>query len=168
MVFQKVLEGLGLLVCMYFCGLVISSSMGDAFNSLGIMMTGMPVVFGIFFVSNLINYYQRPSNKEKDVKNDNAVFVVIFRATISSLDEEYSKTAAMLREIALSQFGCLEFHAVSEGEKEVALSYWNDLRSIYAWKQHADHLAAQKLGRERWYSHYRVEVTQILYNYGKK
>jgi len=94
------------------------------------------------------------------------MFVVIFRATAQHLDAEYSATAAHLRELALTQFGCLEFLAVTEGNQEVALSYWPDEASIRAWKQHADHLMAQQLGRERWYSSYRVEVAEIKRHYG--
>jgi heme-degrading monooxygenase HmoA len=93
------------------------------------------------------------------------MFVVIFRATARQLDAEYSATAARLRELALSQFGCLEFVAVNEGDQEVALSYWPDEASIRAWKQHTDHLMAQQLGRERWYSGYSVEVAEIKRHY---
>ena len=93
------------------------------------------------------------------------MFVVIFRATARMLDAEYSTTAARLRELALTQFGCLEFVAVTEGDQEVALSYWPDEASIRAWKQHTDHLMAQQLGRERWYSGYRVEVAEIKRHY---
>lgn len=93
------------------------------------------------------------------------MFVVIFRATARTLDADYSATAARLRELALNQFGCLDFAAVTEGDQEVALSYWPDEASIRAWKQHADHLMAQQLGRERWYSSYTVEVAEITRRY---
>ena len=93
------------------------------------------------------------------------MFVVIFRATARQLDAEYSATAARLRELALSEFGCLEFVAVNEGDQEVALSYWPDEASIRAWKQHTDHLMAQQLGRERWYCGYSVEVAEIKRHY---
>lgn len=93
------------------------------------------------------------------------MFVVIFRATARQLDAEYSATAACLRELALTQFGCLEFVAVTEGDQEVALSYWLDEASIRAWKQHAEHLMAQQMGRERWYSSYSVEVAEIKRHY---
>ena len=93
------------------------------------------------------------------------MFVVIFRATARHLDAGYSTTAARLRELALTRFGCLEFVAVTEGTQEVALSYWPDEVSIRAWKQHADHLMAQQLGRERWYSGYSVEVAEIKRQY---
>jgi heme-degrading monooxygenase HmoA len=93
------------------------------------------------------------------------MFVVIFRATARTLDAEYSATAARMRELAMAQFGCLDFVAVTEGDQEVALSYWPDEAHIRAWKQHADHLLAQQLGRERWYSGYKVEVAEITRRY---
>ncbi len=92
-------------------------------------------------------------------------FVVIFRARTRTLDDEYLKVAARMRELALSQFGCLEFQAVTEGRDEVALSYWSDEQSIRAWKSHAEHVLAQQLGRERWYESYVVQVAQITREY---
>jgi heme-degrading monooxygenase HmoA len=93
------------------------------------------------------------------------MFVVIFRAQVRQFDADYSAMAAQMRELALTQFGCLDFTAVTEGEQEIALSYWPDEASIRAWKQHADHLMAQKLGRERWYAAYSVEIAEIARSY---
>ena len=92
--------------------------------------------------------------------------VVIFRAQIAQLDAAYSTLAAELRERALRDFGCLEFVAVSEGNDEIALSYWPDDASIQAWKADADHRMAQHYGRERWYTAYRVEITTLERRYG--
>jgi heme-degrading monooxygenase HmoA len=91
--------------------------------------------------------------------------VVIFRARVRAFDAEYSSAAARMRELALAQFGCLEFHAVMEGDTEVALSYWPDEVSIRAWRAHPDHVLAQKAGRERWYVSYSVQVATITREY---
>lgn len=93
------------------------------------------------------------------------MFVVIFRAKARALDAEYSTMAAQMRQLALTQFGCLDFSAVTEGDEEIALSYWSDEASIRAWKQHSDHLAAQTLGRERWYASYTVEIAEVTRRY---
>ena len=93
------------------------------------------------------------------------MFVVIFRAQAKALDAEYSAMAAQMRDLALTQFGCLDFTAATEGDQEIAVSYWPDEASIRAWKQHADHLLAQQLGRERWYARYSVEVAEIKRHY---
>lgn len=93
------------------------------------------------------------------------MFVVIFRATVRELDSEYSALAARMRELALTRFGCIEFHALMEGNEEIALSYWPDEKSIVAWRRHPEHVEAQRLGCTRWYESYRVEVTKISRDY---
>jgi heme-degrading monooxygenase HmoA len=92
---------------------------------------------------------------------------VIFRARAARFDEEYARVARQLRELALEEFGCLEFIAICEDNQEIALSYWPDQACIQRWKQQADHLMAQQLGRERWYADYCVEITQVLRAYAK-
>lgn len=89
------------------------------------------------------------------------MYVVIFKATIRNLDSEYSTTAARMRELALTEFGCLEFQAVTEGKEEVALSYWPDEESIRAWKSHPEHVFAQQLGKQKWYESYTVQIAHI-------
>lgn len=93
------------------------------------------------------------------------MLVVIFKARIRAFDEEYSRTAARMRELALSRFGCLEFLAVMEGDQEIALSYWPDEASIRAWRAHPEHVMAQKAGRERWYESYTVQVAMVTREY---
>lgn len=91
--------------------------------------------------------------------------VVIFRARVRQLDEEYTRVAARMRELAVSEFGCTAFHAVTEGRDEIALSYWPDEAAIRAWKAHPEHVLAQRSGRERWYESYSVEVAEVTRRY---
>ena len=93
------------------------------------------------------------------------MFVVIFRATVRQFDAEYSAMAARMRELAFSQFGCLGFNATTEGDQEIAVSYWPDEASIRAWKQHTEHLDAQQLGRDRWYTSYEVDIAEVKRSY---
>jgi heme-degrading monooxygenase HmoA len=95
------------------------------------------------------------------------MYVVIFRAKVRSpgSDSEYSQVAARMRELALEQFGCLEFTAVTEGSHEIALSYWPSEAHIRAWRTHSEHVLAQQLGRERWYESYTVQVADITREY---
>jgi heme-degrading monooxygenase HmoA len=93
------------------------------------------------------------------------MFIVIFRAKVRQTDNEYAEVAARMRELALGQFGCLEFTAVTEGQDEIALSYWPSEAHIRAWKAHSEHVLAQQLGRERWYESYTVQVAEITREY---
>jgi len=93
------------------------------------------------------------------------VHVVIFRAKIRSLDAEYARVAARMRDLALNQFGCIAFQAMTEGRDEIALSYWPNEEAIRAWKAHPEHVLAQQAGRERWYESYSVQVAQVTREY---
>lgn len=93
------------------------------------------------------------------------VYAVIFTATMKQVDDEYLQMANRLRDLAFAEFSCLEFNAVTEGDKEIAISYWPSKQHILDWKQHPLHKRAQKLGQERWYSDYRVQVVHVEREY---
>jgi heme-degrading monooxygenase HmoA len=92
-------------------------------------------------------------------------YAVVFRAQIRVLDAEYSAMAARLRALAMEKYGCVEFFALTEGDQEVAISYWESETQIRQWKQDAEHLVAQENGRNRWYRSYRVEVVEMVRSY---
>ena len=51
-------------------------------------------------------------------------------------------------------------------EVGITVSYWRDLESVAAWKRVVDHVAALRLGRERWYATYRVRIARVEREYG--
>lgn len=93
------------------------------------------------------------------------MYAVIFKAEINVLDGEYSEMASRLRELALTDYGCTEFTACTEGNQEIAISYWPTVESIQAWKNDALHQQAQRLGAGKWYKSYRVQVVQLIKEY---
>lgn len=94
------------------------------------------------------------------------MYAVIFRAEIAQLDDQYTQLAAQLRDLALGKYGCVEFTSCSEGDYEIAISYWRSQADIVAWKSDVEHLAAQQLGRSKWYRNYKVQVMEVLREYG--
>lgn len=90
------------------------------------------------------------------------MYAVIFHAEVAQLDDEYFATAKQLRESAMTQYGCLDFVATTEGTREIAISYWPSLDHIKRWQQNSEHLQAQQQGRARWYKSYKVEVVELL------
>lgn len=93
------------------------------------------------------------------------MYAVIFKAKVKALDEEYSKTASAMRELAFLKYGCLDFVSVSEGEFEIAISYWSDEEAILKWRQNVEHKLAQAKGRQQWYESYTVEVVKVVRSY---
>jgi heme-degrading monooxygenase HmoA len=94
------------------------------------------------------------------------MFAVIFRAEINQIDEEYHETASRMRELAINEYGCVGFTSVTEGDKEISISYWENQQKIIEWKQDREHMKAQRLGREKWYRSYKVEVVEVRREYG--
>jgi len=93
------------------------------------------------------------------------MYAVIFKAQINSLDEAYNRTAQRMRELAINEYGCTEFIVATENNSEIAISYWQDIEHIREWKQDAEHLVAQELGRSTWYRSYKVEIVEIIREY---
>jgi len=93
------------------------------------------------------------------------MFAVIFIAKIKSLDDEYVQTAARLRELAREKFGCLDFISLTEGDQEIAISYWESMEQIKTWKQDPEHLRAQEQGKRKWYESYQVQITEVVRAY---
>lgn len=90
------------------------------------------------------------------------MIAVIFKATIAEFDDEYFSTAAHLKDLAFNKYGCLDFISVTEGSEEIAISYWQSMQQIKAWKNDPQHRKAQALGRDKWYKSFSVEICEII------
>jgi heme-degrading monooxygenase HmoA len=90
------------------------------------------------------------------------MYAVIFKATVAELDEEYFHTAERLKELAFEKYDCQNFVSVTEGDEEIAISYWDSLEQIRAWKNDPEHRCAQAIGVQKWYESFSVEVCQII------
>lgn len=93
------------------------------------------------------------------------MYAVIFKAITGVQDDEYLQTVATMRELAFNKYGCIDFIAVTEGNQEIAISYWHNEQDIQNWHQDSKHQLAQKLGRSKWYKSYCVEVLELKRQY---
>ncbi|WP_415900747.1 antibiotic biosynthesis monooxygenase family protein [Neptuniibacter sp. QD48_11] len=93
------------------------------------------------------------------------MYAVIFRANTGKQDEQYLETVARMRQLAFEKYGCLDFVAVTEGEQEIAISYWESEADILAWKKDPEHHLAQQQGQKDWYRAYTVQVVKIEREY---
>jgi heme-degrading monooxygenase HmoA len=90
------------------------------------------------------------------------MYAVIFRATVATLDEEYFRMAEQLKELAFKKYGCKDFVSVTEGDQEIAISYWETEQHIRDWKNDPQHRFVQVKGRDKWYKSFSVEVCEII------
>lgn len=93
---------------------------------------------------------------------DPPYYVVTFASMRREGDQGYGAMAERMVELAARQPGYLGVESARGPDGfGITNSYWRDLESIRAWKAVVDHLAAQRIGRERWYSHYEVRIGRI-------
>jgi len=91
-------------------------------------------------------------------------FAVIFtnQRTLSD-DEMYSLTSDRMVELAQQQPGFLGVESVrGEDGIGITVSYWRDRASIRNWRINVEHLAAQQMGRQEFYSWYHIRVAEVM------
>lgn len=84
-------------------------------------------------------------------------------------EEGYAETAARMEELAERQPGFLGIESArNPGGLGITVSYWGSEDDARRWKAVAEHLVAQRLGRERWYASYRTRVATVGREYGSE
>lgn len=92
-------------------------------------------------------------------------YAVIFTSHRTEGDQGYAKMADRMVELAAQQPGFLGIESARE-DVGITVSYWADLESIKLWKANAEHLKAQKLGHEKWYSTFKTRISKVERDYG--
>ncbi|MEP5167843.1 MAG: antibiotic biosynthesis monooxygenase [Shimia thalassica] len=89
-------------------------------------------------------------------------YAVIFTAQRTEGDFGYGAMADQMGELAQNQPGYLGVESTrDEAGLGITVSYWADEDSLKGWKEVAQHLLAQKLGKTRWYSYYTLRVAKV-------
>lgn len=91
-------------------------------------------------------------------------YAVIFTSLKTPGDEGYAEMAEEMETLARKQPGFLDVESAREGVG-ITVSYWESLEAIANWKAQLDHRQAQKQGRQRWYSWYKVRVCLVEREY---
>lgn len=87
---------------------------------------------------------------------------VIFSSQRSGGEADYADMADRMGRLAARQPGYLGEESVRDAAGfGITVSYWSDEAAVSAWRQQVDHLAAQTLGRARWYARYAVRVAEV-------
>lgn len=92
-------------------------------------------------------------------------YAVIFTSQRTEGDNGYGEMAERMATLASSQPGFLGMESARE-DLGITVSYWSDLESIKNWKSNVEHLEAQRLGREKWYSSFKVRISKVERDYG--
>jgi heme-degrading monooxygenase HmoA len=92
-------------------------------------------------------------------------YAVIFSSIRTDNPIGYSDMAQRMVELATDQPGFLGVES-ARNEVGITVSYWATEADIQRWKQHAEHLIAQQLGRTDWYSAYKTRIAKVERDYG--
>lgn len=87
-------------------------------------------------------------------------YAVIFTSLRTEGDHGYGAMAMRMVELAPEQPGFLGVESARE-DVGITVSYWRDLDSIRNWKQHAQHLSAQRRGQDVWYAEYSLRIARV-------
>src|SRR5690606_41641802 len=91
-------------------------------------------------------------------------YAVIFSNLRTEIEEGYEEMALQMISLAEAQEGYLGHESVRD-ELGITISYWKNTEAIHNWKQQTDHLLAQKMGREKWYSAYKTRICLVERDY---
>lgn len=97
-------------------------------------------------------------------------YAVIFSSRRTADDDDgYGLMAQRMVELAAQQPGFLGVES-TRGEEGfgITVSYWSCAEDIARWKDDAEHLVAQQLGKAAWYEHYELRVARVERAYGKR
>jgi heme-degrading monooxygenase HmoA len=95
-------------------------------------------------------------------------YVVIFSSQRAEGDNGYTQMAERMVELAAQQPGFLGVESVRDADGfGITVSYWGSAEAMAAWKGNAGHLAAQKMGKQKWYGHYELRVAKVERAYAK-
>jgi heme-degrading monooxygenase HmoA len=94
-------------------------------------------------------------------------YAVVFTSRRMEGDDGYGQTADEMVRLASAQPGFLGIESARDADGlGITVSYWRSEADIAHWKRNADHLTAQRSGRERWYRAYEVRVCKVERVYG--
>ncbi|AYG58745.1 antibiotic biosynthesis monooxygenase [Rhizobium jaguaris] len=94
-------------------------------------------------------------------------YIVSFSSIRKEGDHGYGAMGEKMETLALAQDGCFGLESARRWDGfGITISFWRDEESILAWKNVVSHMAAQQLGRERWYEQYQVRVARVERAYG--
>jgi len=91
-------------------------------------------------------------------------YAVIFTSLRTQENNGYAAMAKQMEELAQQQPGYLGHESARE-QLGITVSYWQSIEAIKNWKQVSEHIIAQQLGREKWYSQYKTRICLVEKDY---
>jgi uncharacterized protein (DUF952 family)/heme-degrading monooxygenase HmoA len=95
------------------------------------------------------------------------VFTSRRRQDAAAAEDGYDAMAARMDELARRQPGFRDIVSVRGADGVgITVATFDTEQDAAAWKRHPEHLEAQRLGRERWYEWYEIQIAEVTRAYG--
>ncbi|ANP36384.1 MULTISPECIES: antibiotic biosynthesis monooxygenase family protein [Rhodobacterales] len=98
------------------------------------------------------------------------MIAVIFEVTpAAGKKEPYLQVAARMRDLLEDMEGFISverFQSLTNPEKLLSLSFWEDEEAVARWRALSEHRGAQKQGRDNLFAGYRLRVAGVIRDYG--
>jgi heme-degrading monooxygenase HmoA len=98
------------------------------------------------------------------------MIAVIFEVTVAEgRQQDYLDIAAEMRPLVEQVEGFISverFQSLTNPEKLLSLSFFEDEAAVQRWRATVEHRQAQAKGRDGVFAGYRLKVTQVLRDYG--
>ena len=91
------------------------------------------------------------------------MIVVLFRSKLVDAPEGYAEMAAEMEAIARTMPGFIDVKGyLAEDGERLTVVRWESQETMRQWREQARHRVAQRMGRERWYTYYKMEVAEVV------
>ena len=92
------------------------------------------------------------------------MMLISFRSKLTAqAGKDYEEMAAEMERLARASPGFVEVKAFkAEDGERLTLVWWQDKETLRQWATNVHHLQAQRMGREKWYAYYKIEVAEVV------
>ncbi|MEN3951126.1 antibiotic biosynthesis monooxygenase [Iodidimonas sp. SYSU 1G8] len=98
---------------------------------------------------------------------EKGAWAAIFTSRLTDDAEGYAEVSERMEELVRRQPGYLGHESTRDPYGSgITVSYWASEESLKAWRDQAEHLAARKMGRERFYEWFRLDMCRVERTYG--
>ena len=90
--------------------------------------------------------------------------LISFRSKLTpEASNGYAEMAEEMEKLARSMPGFIDVKAfTAEDGERLTLVWWQDAATLRQWSENVHHLQAKRMGRERWYQYYKIEVAEVV------
>jgi heme-degrading monooxygenase HmoA len=92
------------------------------------------------------------------------MMLISFRSKLTpEAGRDYEEMAGEMESLARSHPGFIDVKAFkAEDGERLTLVWWENAETLRTWAENVRHLQAQRMGRERWYEYYKIEVAEVV------